>query len=73
MSFFAGFVEGITGSVDKALQRSIKRTQDYNQEILENRLALFSRLYLHQRFYLRFCKRKFHLKNRSLLMIRAAG
>ena len=33
MSFLTGFIGGIAGSVDKALQKSIARTRDYNEEI----------------------------------------
>ena len=33
MSFFQGFATGVFGSIDKALQRSVARTRDYNEEI----------------------------------------
>jgi len=33
MSFLQGFATGVFGSIDKALQRSVARTRDYNEEI----------------------------------------
>ena len=33
MSFLKGFATGVFGSIDKALQRSVARTRDYNDDI----------------------------------------
>ena len=33
MSFFTGFVKGLASSVDTAVQKSLKRTREFNDEV----------------------------------------